>query len=142
MTGQGGRICKDYVVTDRTVMSYVDSCHQEVSAADSRLSPSPGSTSIQSDKLSNLVIVPNLQSRGRSVILQILRVGPDSGMSVELVIPANNCRAFDQCARPNKATGANRHLVTDDGVRANRHPFSDNGGRRHNRSWMYLDRRG
>jgi hypothetical protein len=101
MPGQRGGIRKDDLVTNTTVMSNVHSCHQKVTAANPRDAPSTGGSTIQSDKLSDPIVISKRQPGGGSVILEILRIGPDGRMPVEPVIAAYDGRALDLRTRSN-----------------------------------------
>ena len=132
MAGKRGRVRNHGVMADMTVMRDVHIGHQKVMIPDGGHTSTRLCPGVQRDVFSKNIMVTDLQPRGFTFKLEILRSLTNRAEGEKMAAGPNRGSPIEHDMRVNTRLRADGHVRADNGVGTNRDPLAEPGPRMHN----------
>ena len=107
------------MVTNLAIMRDMGVVHQQNMVANARNHASTCRAPMNSGELADAIVITNLQTRGLTLVLQILGVGTNRGKLEDPIASADRGIAFDHSVRTDHGLGTDLNVGPNDGTWTN-----------------------
>src|SRR5690554_5231977 len=119
MARKCGVVNQNTVITKHAIVTNMHICHQQIVVADGGFMAILNGAAMDGDALTNNIVITDYQTSRFAFVFQVRRVLTYCGKLKNLIVLANDCRAFDHDMRGDHRARTNLYIRSDNRPGAN-----------------------